>query len=58
MTDNPFKAPSPTRKQSGVGDFYGTLGGKIPYVEVGLAWYGRCVLAQGPSNASLGTVLD
>lgn len=34
ITDTPFKFSSPTQKHSGVGDFYGSISGKITYVEV------------------------
>jgi hypothetical protein len=34
-TDLPFKPGTPMKKSAGLGDFYGTLGGKVVYKEQG-----------------------
>mmetsp|Transcript_32491 Transcript_32491/g.92084 ORF Transcript_32491/g.92084 Transcript_32491/m.92084 type:complete len:322 (-) Transcript_32491:182-1147(-) len=35
MTDMPFKPGTPMKSSSGLGDFYGTFGGKTKYIEQG-----------------------
>ena len=34
VTDKPFKMASPTKRSVGPGDYYGTIGGKLPHEPV------------------------
>ncbi len=49
VTDKPFKMASPMKASVGVGDYYGTIGGKIPYVAVSISnasghdWQELCI---------------
>ena len=35
ITETAFKPITPMKMSSGLGDFYGTIGGKVPYIEQG-----------------------